>query len=186
MKHEIINFFKFSLLAAAISISTVGCATHTPGPLTVDCPMPTGHLVDEAFTTAKSTLSNQECRYSFDAVFDSLLKISEGAPNINNKERFSGFLEWSRGKGVISTVQAKERYTKNFSSRFTSLPDSYQTCSHCPNLSTIIDDCRNELQDKDLGLLKVSSDKVTYAKANNDLQNIELILEATCSACSVE
>jgi len=187
MKNTFITFFKLIFITAAISISTVGCTTsNTPIASADICPIPSGHLVDQAFATAKSTLSNTECRDTFDAVFASLLDISEGTPDIKNKEMFSELLGWAKDHGIISTVQAKERYTKYFASRFVSLPDTYQTCSHCPRVDSIIGQCKSELQAKDKGLLKVSSDKATYAKANDDLQNIELILLATCSACESE
>ncbi len=187
MKDIVTTLFKLIFIATAISISTVGCTTNNTPIASADiCPLPTGHLVGQAFSTAKSTLIKTECQDTFDAVFDSLLDISAGAPDTKNKEMFSDLLGWAKDHGIISTLQAKERYTKYFASRFVSLPDTYQTCSHCPRIDSIIGQCKNELQAKDKGLLKVSSDKATYAKANDDLLNIELILLATCSACAAE
>jgi len=169
-----------SLLAASALVA--GCVQPKPKPVT-SCPLPSGHLVDKGFETARATLSNPECRYQFDAVFHSLLSICEGDPDMGHKEKFSNLLMWAKGQGIISKKQAAELYTTYFSARFVSLPGDYQTCSHCPRLKTIMSRCRDELKKKARGLIKVCSDKETYGKASQDLQYIEVILEATCSAC---
>lgn len=187
MKLNIIDTYRTLICAMAMLVSTVGCTAHTPPPPMADnCRIPSGNLVDEAFSTARSTLSRQECSYSFDEVYTSLLNISAGKPDIKNKELFSDLLEWSRDQGIISEVQAQEYYTTHFSSNFISLPDSYQTCSLCSSVDTIIADCDGELDKKEQGLLKVSNDREAFTKASSDLQQIALILEATCAACDAE
>ncbi|OQY11949.1 MAG: hypothetical protein B6I31_03990 [Desulfobacteraceae bacterium 4572_19] len=177
---------KIIMIVTVAFIITVGCAPKEPTPAVANtCPIPTGFLVDEAFATAKSTLSNPECRYKFETIFSALLNTCSGAPELRNKELFSQLLVWSKNEGIISKIQAKEYYTKYFSSRFISLPGDYSTCSHCPRLRSIMAECKSELQAKELGLLKACNDKLTYNKAFGDLDKIELILEATCSACSL-
>jgi hypothetical protein len=42
---------------------------------------------------------------------------------------------------------------------------------------------KQELGDKELGLLKVSADRRTYQRAMQLYNETELVLEATCSAC---
>lgn len=185
MKKNTTLVFKLTLFILAVSVIAAGCVRPTPKPVT-DCPLPSGNLVDKAFETAKTTLSNPDCRYKFDAVFQSLLSICEGDPDIKNKEKFSGLLMWAKDEGIISRKQASELYTTYFSHRFVSLPGDYQTCSHCQRLKTILDECRDELKKKEQGLLKVCADKTTFANASQDLHNIEVILEATCSACKDE
>lgn len=188
MKNTVIEFFKIFILAMALSVTAAGCVTEKPvSPARVDnCPLPSGNLIDRAFETAKSTLSNTDCRYRFDEVIASLLNVCKGSPEMKNKELFSNFLEWTEKEGIISSIQAKQYYTRYFSQRFVSLPGDYQTCSYCSHFKTILGQCKNELRDKELGLLKVCGDKATYANAYSDLQKIELIFEATCSACEAE
>nr|WP_319394773.1 hypothetical protein [uncultured Desulfobacter sp.] len=185
MKRNTPLVFKLIIFILAVSAMTVGCVQTKAQPVT-ECPLPSGNLVSSAFETARTTLSNPNCRYKFDAVFQSLLSICEGDPGAENKEKFSNLLVWAKDEGIISKKQASELYTAYFSHRFVSLPSDYQTCSHCPQLKSILNECRDELKKKEQGLLKVAADKATFAKASDDLNNIEVILEATCSACKEE
>jgi hypothetical protein len=41
-----------------------------------------------------------------------------------------------------------------------------------------------ELSDKERGLLKVSLDSAGYYRADELYQEVELVLEATCTACA--
>lgn len=180
------NHTWLTLCLAAMMFMQLACVTAEQKPTPAPCAIPSGHLVDEAFQTARSTLGQPDCRYQFDAVFTALVKICEGAPDMEHKQSFSEFLVWSKNEGIISTIQAKERYNRYFSDRFVSMPDEYNTCSYCPQLKNILSACKDELRDKQTGLLRVCGDKATYAKASGDLQKIELILEATCAACAAE
>jgi len=189
MKQILTGLSKIVMLAMAISLISVGCVSQkapATSTLVENCPLPSGYLVDKAFATARSTLTTPSCRYKFDAVFASLLTVCKGAPDMKNKELFSGFLVWAKKEGIISKVQAEEYYTRYFAHRFVSLPDTYQTCSHCSGLKTLLANCKDELKNKEQGLIKVCGDKATYAKASDDLYKIEVILEATCSACAAE
>jgi hypothetical protein len=182
---------KKRLVSAMMIVITIcfftGCVSQKQATETAPvCRIPSSPLVDTAFQTARNTLSNPECRYSFEAVFDALLDISEQAPAPENKEFFIGFLEWVRDKGIISDIQAKTYYTRHFSRKFVTLVRDYQTCGVCPRINEMLRDCWDELKQKERGLLKICSDKDTYSKAYNDLQKIELVLEATCSACAHE
>ena len=45
-------------------------------------------------------------------------------------------------------------------------------------------DMERELTDKERGLMKVSLDNAGYYRADELYQEVELVLEATCTACS--
>ena len=193
MKQTLKGLSLIAIMLIAVSLICPGCVAQqktAPSFSTTNvvesCPLPSGYLVDQAFSTARSTLSNPPCRYKFDAVFASLLKVCKGAPDMKNKELFSALLVWAKDEGIISRVQAEEYYTRYFSHRFVSLPDTYQTCSHCTGLKTMQANCRDELKDKENGLVMACGDKSSYAKASDDLYKIEVILQATCAACSAE
>ena len=186
-----IKFFLKLAIVFTITFFVVGCISSkpVPAPVIIDkgsCQVPSGHLVDQAFATAKATLSNPNCKYQFNSIFSALLDICAGSPDIKNKTQFSNFLMWCKNNGIINTVQAKKQYTTYFSDKFVSLPDDYQTCSYCSRMKTVLNDCWSEIKSKELGLLKACNDSTTYNKAYNDMQKIELILEATCDSCAPE
>ena len=61
----------------------------------------------------------------------------------------------------------------------------YNNCSHtCPNKQSVLFDMERELSDKERGLLKVSQDIDGYYRADRLYQEVELVLEATCTACA--
>ncbi len=177
----------FMLSAFVMLTIQFGCAQNQnqfqAAPAVQYCTIPSGHLVDEAFEQAKSTLSRPDCVYRFDEIFKALLNIAEGAPDEGHKQKFYELLEWSRNGGLISKVSAQEYYTRYFHHMFYSLPREYQTCSYCPRLSQIMKDLQDELKQKAQGLNRICKDKIGYAKAAGDLQTLDLILEATCKAC---
>ncbi|CAG35950.1 hypothetical protein [Desulfotalea psychrophila] len=185
---KIINGIKVFVVAATMATITTGCAstTHTNSVPEPVCQLPSGYLLDPAFATARQTLANRECSYQFETIFKTLLDISEGDPTEANKEKFSKLLVWAKSQGIISKIQAKEYYTRYFSHRFISLPDDYQTCSYCSNLKSLRGDWQAELADKERGLVGAANDKVTYAKASDDLTKLDLIMEAACDACQAE
>ncbi|MCP4695197.1 MAG: hypothetical protein GY859_44625 [Desulfobacterales bacterium] len=184
MKTKTKSILKLAVTAMAIFIMLMGCAHKKAEAPT--CPLPSGKLVDNAFNQARNTLEHPVCRYQFDAVFSTLLTIAEGDPKPENNQKFSDLLVWAKDEGIISTIQAQNYYNRYFTHIFISLPDDYKTCNYCPRLKTIMSDCRDELRNKEQGLLKVCKDRGSYAKASGDFQTIELILEATCSACAEE
>ena len=66
-----------------------------------------------------------------------------------------------------------------------SLKGDYNNCSHtCPNKRKVLLDMERELSDKEQGLLKVSQDSEGYYRADELYQEVELVLEATCTACA--
>ena len=78
-----------------------------------------------------------------------------------------------------------ELYNRYFNVKFVSLDGDYSTCSQvCPVKDKVILDMRQELLDKEIGLLQISNDKTGYYRADLLLKESELVLQATCQACS--
>ena len=166
-------------LAVVATLLTLGaCASQEPG-----CPSPQTRNLDSAVDFVKTSL-NTGCAAHFDRYYDDLLRIAEGDPKPENKRVFSEFLVWSGDQGLLSNRQAKEYYNRYFNVKFMSMKGDYNNCSHtCPNKQKVLFDMERELSDKERGLLKVSEDRDGYYRADRLYQEVELVLEATCTAC---
>ncbi len=157
----------------------VSCASSPP-----PCAGPQSKNLDVAFDQAKSALS-AGCAAHFDRFHDDLLNIAEGDPKPENKRRFSEFLVWSADEGILSQRQARDYYNRYFNVKFMSLAGDYNNCSHtCPRRDRVLLDMERELSDKERGLLKVSLDNGAYYRADELYREVELVLEATCTACN--
>jgi hypothetical protein len=164
------------LLAGAFLAS---CASNAP-----DCSGPQSKNLATAIDEAQGALANG-CHAHFDGYYDSLLGTAEGDPKPENKRAFSEFLVWSSDQGLLSTRQAQNYYNRYFNVKFMTLKGDYNNCSHtCPNKQKVLMDMERELSDKERGLLKVSLDNEGYYRADQLYQEVELVLEATCSACA--
>jgi len=63
----------------------------------------------------------------------------------------------------------------------------YNNCSHtCPRKADVVGAMEHELSDKERGLLRITQDADGYYRASRLFQEAELVLEATCSACSAK
>ena len=165
-----------SLTAAALLAS---CASNQPA-----CQSPQMRSLDGAIASTQTSLMNG-CHAHFDRYYDDLLRIAEGDPKPENKRAFSEFLVWSSDNGLLSKRQAQDYYNRYFNVKFMSLKGDYNNCSHtCPNKRRVLSDMERELLDKERGLLKVSLDNAGYYRADRLYQEVELVLEATCTACS--
>ena len=165
--------------ALAALLTMASCATTEPG-----CPSPQTRNLDGAVSFVKTSL-NTGCQAHFDRYYDDLLRIAEGDPKPENKRTFSEFLVWSGDQGLLSTRQAEEYYNRYFNVKFMSMKGDYNNCSHtCPNKQKVLFDMERELSDKERGLLKVSEDRDGYYRADRLFQEVELVLEATCTACA--
>ena len=171
-------------LLAVITVMTASllltsCASTTPA-----CNSPQSRNLSTAISTVQASLM-QGCHAHFDRYYDDLLSIAEGDPKPENKREFSEFLVWSSDQGLLSTRQAQEHYNRYFNVKFMSLKGDYNNCSHtCPNKRKVLTDMERELSDKERGLLRVSLDNDGYYRADRLYQEVELVLEATCTACS--
>ena len=167
-----------ALLGFAALLALSACASQEPG-----CPSPQTRNLDSAISFVKTSL-NTGCAAHFDRYYDDLLRIAEGDPKPENKRVFSEFLVWSGDQGLLSNRQAKEYYNRFFNVKFMSMKGDYNNCSHtCPNKQKVLFDMERELSDKERGLLKVSEDRDGYYRADRLYQEVELVLEATCTAC---
>ena len=161
------------------SLLTAGCQTQVAD----HCSGSLGNQLSSAIDTAEARLSNG-CEYQFDGYFQELLAIAENNPDTNNKKYFSDHLINAKNMGVISQRQAQERYNRYFNIKFVSLTGDYNTCSQtCPDRSRVLSSMKQELLDKERGLLRISADQPSYYRANTLLQEADLVLEATCRAC---
>ena len=165
-----------TVLAASLLSS---CASNAP-----QCVGPQTKNLTSAIDAAQTSLING-CHAHFDRYYDDLLGIAEGDPKPENKRAFSEFLVWSSDQGLLSKRQAQDYYNRYFNVKFMSMKGDYNNCSHtCPNKQKVLLDMERELSDKERGLLRVSLDNEGYYRADQLYQEVELVLEATCTACA--
>ncbi len=172
---------KKSAIIAALTamLGLSACASNEPS-----CMSPQSRNLDNAITAVQSNLSSG-CAAHFDRYYDDLLTIAEGDPKPENKRTFSEFLVWSADEGLLSRRQAEDYYNRYFNVKFMSMRGDYNNCSHtCPNKQKVLFDMERELSQKERGLLKVSTDADSYYRADRLFQEVELVLEATCTACA--
>jgi len=163
----------------SVSLFLISCASTAP-----NCGSPQSHNLSAAIDDVQSSLTNG-CHAHFDRYYDELLTIAEGDPKPENKREFSEFLVWSTDEGLLSTRQAEDYYNRYFNVKFMSMKGDYNNCSHtCPNKQRVLFNMERELSDKERGLMKVSLDSDGYYRADQLFQEVELVLEATCTACA--
>ena len=168
-----------SLITALSVLALASCATSPP-----PCDGPQTKNLSAAVDHVKDSLTSG-CAAHFDRFYDDLLRTAEGDPKPGNKRIFSEFLVWTADEGLLSKRQAKAYYNRYFNVKFMTLQSDYNNCSHtCPRRDRIMLDMERELSDKERGLLKVSLDNEGYYRADELYQEVELVLEATCTACS--
>ena len=170
---------KTTLLISACALLLAACATNEPS-----CMSPQTRNLHGGIAAVKSNL-NSGCKAHFDRYYDNLLTIAEGDPKPENKRTFSEFLVWSADQGILSKRQAEDYYNRYFNVKFMSMKGDYNNCSHtCPNKQRVIHSMERELSDKERGLLHISQDNDSYYRADQLFQEVELVLEATCTACA--
>lgn len=171
---------KTTRLITALSVLFVASCATSPPP----CDSPQTRNLSAAVDDVKDSLVSG-CAAHFDRYYDDLLRTAEGDPKPGNKRIFSEFLVWSAEEGLLSQRQARDYYNRYFNVKFMTLQSDYNNCSHsCPRRDRIMLDMERELSDKERGLLKVSLDNDGYYRADELFQEVELVLEATCTACS--
>ncbi len=160
-------------------LTLASCATSPP-----PCNGPHSKNLNTAISEVKQTLNNG-CEANFDRYYDDLLTVAEGDPKPENKRIFSDFLIWASDEGLLSNRQAKNYYNRYFNVKFMALQSEYNNCSHtCPVRDRVMRNMERELSEKERGLLKVSLDNEAYYRADELYQEIDLVLEATCTACA--
>ena len=170
---------RITILTVLSALFLLSCASNPP-----ECVGPQSKNLTSAIDQAQASLING-CHAHFDRYYDDLLGIAEGDPKPENKREFSEFLVWSSDTGLLSTRQAQDYYNRFFNVKFMALKGDYNNCSHtCPNKQKVLFDMERELSDKERGLLRVSLDNEGYYRADQLFQEVELVLEATCTACA--
>ena len=168
-----------NLIIIAATLLLASCATNAP-----ECVGPQSKNLVTAIDQAQLSLING-CHAHFDRYYDELLDVAEGDPKPDNKRAFSEFLVWSSDNGLLSTRQAQDYYNRYFNVKFMALQGDYNNCSHtCPRRDRVMRNMERELSDKERGLLKISLDNAGYYRADELYQEVELVLEATCTACT--
>jgi len=168
------------LLAAVFFALTLSACAGKPPP----CQGPQTRSLDGAVSVVQRSLNNG-CAAHFERLYDDLLTIAEGDPKPENKRIFSEFLVWSADQGLLSQRQARDYYNRYFNVKFMALQGDYNNCSHtCPRRDRVMRNMERELSDKERGLLKISLDNAGYYRADELYQEVELVLEATCTACT--
>ena len=170
---------KIKVLLVILATFTIASCASKPS-----CESPQTRNLAAAVDQVKGSLANG-CAAYFDSYYDDLLRTAEGDPKPENKRVFSEFLVWSADEGLLSKRQAKEYYNRYFNVKFMTLASDYNNCSHtCPRRDRVLLDMERELGDKERGLLKVSLDNDGYYRADELFKEVELVLEATCTACA--
>jgi hypothetical protein len=149
------------------------------------CTLPSGVNLEEALAHSRKDLGHLECEPMFDDYFVRLIDVAKRDPDMENKRRFSEFLEWAHGRGIIDKIQARSYYNRYFNTTFMSLPDDYNVCSSCTGETkqSIEKQMGNELRQKEEGLLRACLDKSSYYIASDQYNSILLLLDATCMSC---
>ena len=149
------------------------------------CTLPSGVDLEEALAHSRKDLGHLECEPRFDSYFVRLIEVAKRDPDMENKRRFSEFLEWAHDQGIIDKIQARSYYNRYFNTTFMSLPDDYNVCSSCTEETkkNIENQMENELRQKEASLLRACRDKSAYYKASGQYNSIMLLLDATCMSC---
>lgn len=177
--NSIFTYSRTALILVASGLILSACASSPP-----PCNGPQSKNLDHAITDVKNSLTGG-CTAHFDIYYDDLLGVAEGDPKPENKRLFSEFLVWSSDRGILSQRQARDYYNRYFNVKFVSLQSDYNNCSHtCPRRDRVMLNMERELSDKERGLMKVSLDNSGYYRADELFQEVELVLEATCTACA--
>jgi hypothetical protein len=152
---------------------------------TPECALPRTTDVAHAFEQTRNGLKRSECHFHFDAYFERLLETAAGDPDPKHSEHFSEFLLWANAQDIITRRNAQEYYNRYFNTKFASLPNEYSNCTYtCRIQNEIVQQMKEELLQKDRGLLKITGNKRAYAEANSLHDSVLLLLEATCTACA--
>ena len=162
----------FSIAGCATTQTADQCGVHLKAPLRT------------AMAVVEDRLASG-CGAYYEGYVADLIDIAKENPAVTNKKAFSDFLVSLSDQGMISKRQAKQLYNRYFYVKFVSLDGEYSTCSQvCPVRDKTLLDMRQELLDKEVGLLQASNDKAGYYRADLLLKESEIVLEATCRACA--
>jgi len=183
LQNYILFHRKAFLVFASLSLLMSACGTRQY--INPSCTLPAGVNLEEALAHSKKDLGHLECEVLFDSYYDRLIEVAKRDPDMQNKRRFSDFLQWANDEGVIDKIQARNYYNRYFNTTFMSLPDDFNVCSSCSekNQQDLEVRLEEELGQKENGLLRACQDKNGYYAAADQYNSIMLLLDATCTAC---
>ena len=170
-------------IMAILGLLTLSCENRKY--LQPACTLPSGVNLEEALEHSRKDLGHLGCEPMFDSYFVRLIDVAKRDSDLDNKRRFSEFLEWVHDQGIIDKIQARSYYNRYFNTTFISLPDDYNVCSTCAEETkkNIENQMENELRQKEEGLLRACRDKSAYYIASDQYNSILLLLDATCKSC---
>jgi len=167
---------------AVLALAALAACNSNP-PKAPSCELPNDPDLNASISAAQFDLETG-CASRFDDYFERLLTIAEGDPKKQNKGLFSDHLLWANQQGLLSKRQARQRYNRYFGIKFVTLMSDYSVCSDiCPRQQQVLSDMRQELSDKQQGLVRVSADPLSFQRANQLFRETELVFGATCTAC---
>lgn len=174
---------KAFLIFAFLSLLMSACGNRQY--IAPSCTLPAGVNLEAALAHSKEDLGHLECEVLFDSYYDRLIEVAKRDPDLQNKRRFSDFLQWANDDGIIDKIQARNYYNRYFNTTFMSLPDDFNVCSSCSEKKQQDLEIRleEELGQKENGLLRACQDKDAYYVAADQYNSIMLLLDATCTAC---
>lgn len=172
---------KIALVMSMVSLSA--CASLVPNRDKADsCDLSGTQKLELAVSEVKGKLESG-CTNRFSGYYSRLLQLGAGFPKPENASVYQDFLRWSVNKGIVSKVQATDRYNRYFHHRFSGLSDSRSVAaSICPRLDQTLADLRSELADKETGLQGILGQSDRYQQATRLYYNLELNLHAICAA----
>ncbi len=186
MRISLVNRYMSSIAVLAV-LTTVSACSSVPSksqaPMKVaTCDLSGTKKLELAMDDAKAKLQTG-CESHFDSYLAQLMQVGKGFPKESNSAIFQEYLRWSVNQGMVSKVQASDRYNRYFSSTFNTLnmPGSVAT-SVCPKLDQVLNDLQAELKDKKLGIQEVNGNSAKYQNATRLYYELELNLEAICIA----
>ena len=167
------------LTTLLVLTAMAGCATsQTADNCSVNLTAP----LRSAMSVVEERLASR-CGNWYEGYVKDLVDIAEENPDPDNRRAFSDFLVALADRGVISRRQASDFYNRYFNIKFVSLSGDYSTGSQvCPVREKVLLEMRQELLDKETGLLRVSGDADSYYRADLLQKEAEMVLEATCRA----
>ena len=123
------SFGSLFLLSVVFGISILACGNRQV--VQPRCILPAGVNLEEALDHSRADLGHLECEPLFDSYFDRLIDVAKRDPDLQNKRKFSDFLQWANDEGIVDKIQARDYYNRYFNTTFMSLPDDFNVCSSC-------------------------------------------------------
>lgn len=181
-----------NIAVTLLALAGAGITACASNPISVpglsssnDCALSGTLKLEDAAADAQSKLA-AGCESQFSNYYQRLLQVGAGFPKADNAAVYQEFLRWNVNQGIVSRVQAGQRYDRYFSTTFSSLSGNQSVASSvCPRLNETLGELRSELEDKQTGLQGILGQQDRYQQATRLYYNLELNLHAACAATEV-